>query len=1064
MWSIKKKHAIIIISTIIFIFCVNEYNPFEDVNNVKVLYSTSFKDNQQLTIFSPETLYINPLVKERIDSFSISAPGNIFWTDTTIKNDSVPFDQQYLFFVSFKDTGSNEIVITTYLLNTRLSKKITDQIYIHSPLSQKPISIYLGTECTLSTPGVNSEDVVYHWSFEDDVNLSGKSPQHSILFNTAPEQTDKCSLWVSDMQGVHTSPKIPFQAAFFDTVSPVILYKNFMGLFNQDTIYTGNTIFIFMTEIHDQGNSSVEKTWINSFPFEYYEPSKNLYWNIFDNSQMTYSHEPRQITVKAVDQYTNTITKDFWLYFDSTLEQNNIAFLTVDNADSEVVLNSSHWITGKVHNFSPDSLVLFNVVNGIDTIYRLYKIPPDSHMVTWKWNVELSEGENNVIIRLQKTSDNSVLIEKHLSVFLNNEVLDTIGPTILSIMVNDTLPYTGSEIFFQEDSVAISVVASDMNSEVDKILIDSTELLYLAQKQHWTNRFYISHNTKTNKLLSVYDVHSNKTMKYLNIFQNTKPKVLKNNLSQPSLFIGREYHDSISLLDMENDSLTVTYIKSAPWVTNGKHLYCKPTVNDTGQGSIVFTVSDGLQTTDTLIWYYAVSELPVSIEFDTIMIQSLFDTILAGTNQLSINLSAKNGILPYHYEILLSPVNTVLLDTSVDSSFLWTPILQDTGQYTLSFYIEDINHTKDTLLHPIYVKPNFQHITDLTMTIIPDTLPIINDTIDASNLNDSTPIVLNFSITSNSRGMFNITVHSQDSLVNQFEIDNNQFTIEKVKQKSIILETVTVKVTDNWNDFRTKNIYLRHNNPPDTSTFKLLPSEVAGCIWFDASDTMTVHCISGGKVRKWESKFPEDSIIFVSDDDDDKKPTYVSNPYVIKFDPEDDTYMEANSGCNFIKNNHHIIIVSMLNNDYNEKFFSLISFTESNYQVTYFIGYSHYYPSDLDFTFFTGYWNQIDKKENLQLYPSKGTFNIICATYSQSTETYNFSLNSKQSTESISCSFSWKDWNTLQLGGVNKQEYIRNVHDGSIAELIIIPRTLPADSLKGIEEYLTEKYGITFTP
>ena len=694
---------------VIFIACVKEYNPFDDVNNVKVLYSTSFANFPQITIFSPETLYIKPLVQEKIDSFSISAHGNIFWTDSTINKNSVPFDQSYQFFVSFKDTGINEIVVSTYLSNTQLSKKITDQIYINSPLSQEPVSFYLGTNCTLSTPGVRGVNVVYNWSFGDNFTISGKNKMQILLLNTTPVKSEKCSLWVSDTLGIHKSPKVPFRVTFHDTVMPKIVYSNFMGLYNHDTIYSGNNSFIFMIEIYDQGHSTVEKTWFNNHPFENCELSKNLYWNVIENFQGVSNNSFMQISIKAKDQYNNINTKDFWLCYDSTLKDNNLALLIVDNLDSESVIDNDHRITGKVHNFSSDSLLLTNVVNNIDTIYEFYIIPPDSGLVTWNWNVALTEGYNNFTIRLQKKNDKSIIIEKLLSVFLSKEITDTTGPTITSIMINDTIPYTGSEMFFQEDSVSISVKAFDVISDVDKIFIDSIELFYEVQAQHWKNNIYIYHDIKMNRLLTIHDSLDNKTMRSLNIFQNTKPKILKNKFIQPMLFVGSEYHDSILLIDMDNDPLTVIYLQNEPWVTAGINLSLTPAYNDTGQGSIIFTVSDGLQNSDTCIWYYAVTEEPISVEFDSItIVESLFDTILAGSNQNYINLSAKNGILPYQYTVILSPVNTVVLDTSADSTLLWTPLLQDTGKYTLIFYIEDTNHTKDTLFHPIYVKPGYR--------------------------------------------------------------------------------------------------------------------------------------------------------------------------------------------------------------------------------------------------------------------------------------------------------------------------------------------------------------------
>ena len=84
-----KKYFIItellLISTILY--CVNEYNPFDDPDNTGVvIISQSTESPDSFPIFHSDTITIKIAFPELLDSFTITTKTNRFWEQTSVQN------------------------------------------------------------------------------------------------------------------------------------------------------------------------------------------------------------------------------------------------------------------------------------------------------------------------------------------------------------------------------------------------------------------------------------------------------------------------------------------------------------------------------------------------------------------------------------------------------------------------------------------------------------------------------------------------------------------------------------------------------------------------------------------------------------------------------------------------------------------------------------------------------------------------------------------------------------------------------------------------------------------
>ena len=91
----KTLIAAMALCAVLFIFCIDKYNPFDDPSNILALVeSKTFDNGDSVSIFASETLYVTPQLKEKIHSITLRADDNRLWPNDSLtlhNNDTLIF-------------------------------------------------------------------------------------------------------------------------------------------------------------------------------------------------------------------------------------------------------------------------------------------------------------------------------------------------------------------------------------------------------------------------------------------------------------------------------------------------------------------------------------------------------------------------------------------------------------------------------------------------------------------------------------------------------------------------------------------------------------------------------------------------------------------------------------------------------------------------------------------------------------------------------------------------------------------------------------------------------------
>jgi hypothetical protein len=189
-------------SASLFLFCSNDYNPFSDPSNARVIVKhKSFRDIDTIGIFNTETLMVAVSARDLVDSFSIAATNNRLFTDTTIRArpaDLIP-PLVFTFYLSFADTGRQKITISTFRKNDD-KVSIDYSLFCTSPLHQDSIPGKYNDSIVLNANPVADANVVYHWDFGDGTVFEKPKPNAKVVI-TSFLSGKTGLLWVSDIPG-----------------------------------------------------------------------------------------------------------------------------------------------------------------------------------------------------------------------------------------------------------------------------------------------------------------------------------------------------------------------------------------------------------------------------------------------------------------------------------------------------------------------------------------------------------------------------------------------------------------------------------------------------------------------------------------------------------------------------------------------------------------------------------------------------------------------------------------------------------------------------------------------
>lgn len=384
--------------------CAKDYNPFENYSNANALVlpsasSKAISDSSTLTIFTTETLAVYTSVREKIDSFRVAATGNMYFGDTVI---GPPFTKgNYLFQLSYADTGRVSVNVTTYRSNRDSSSLVTPlSWYVRSPLWQDSIHKILGSPCTLSTAPVGDDDVLYVWAL-------GKDTVVGITSNTYPDpypllrhiqvgKTDTGYLWVTDLHEEFRSPAVMFTYLFYQPSPPKIKCTN--KEVHGDTVITGDDTLTFTFQVIDSSGQGLDS--VNVSGTRPQTSDSVTFYTTFVGMNQYSIQNPKVATITATNKIGQTTDSTFYLCYEATGPHGDLVVFTLVNPPGPTLTTRLDTLlyTVDVVNYSQNAVSVSTVVHGAGgkqtSLTPIYSFSDSVHKCTWL--VPLALGSDTI--------------------------------------------------------------------------------------------------------------------------------------------------------------------------------------------------------------------------------------------------------------------------------------------------------------------------------------------------------------------------------------------------------------------------------------------------------------------------------------------------------------------------------------------------------------------------------------------------------------------------------------------------------------------------------------------
>ena len=490
--GMKNKRAVFFCCcAIVLMFlpqCARDYNPFENYANAQVtvqpqLSSKNIREGDTLNIFTTETLAVFTTVREKIDSFIVQADGNRYRSLETIKP---PFSVNYLFLLSYPDTGEKRIYITAFRSNNTIDSLKPLMYYVRSPLKQNDIVADYGALCTLSTPPVGDDDAIYVWAFGTDTIQSTLNNNHQSILDTEIEIKLTGYLWVVDTLGKFKSPVSSFSYEFVAPSGPQIKCVS-KGLEGGDTVVTGSDTLMFLLQFVNpslSGKDSIAFVTPSGIHLTYNAIS-GIYSKQFTGMINNPVSNPKEVIVKAMNILPDTtlLTLDtFFLYYKPSGPSNELVQLQfVDPAHSITTRLDSIFLIVNAYNFSQDSIFVKTQINGVK-VAPIDTFPDSAKTCMWMVHLpaaSLASTSFPDTIRVTASNMNNVR-EADTSIIIKHDITayDSTPPHIWSIFINDyQVPYDQiknsniSPDTITKAKVKIKVLAVDNESGIDSVTV-----------------------------------------------------------------------------------------------------------------------------------------------------------------------------------------------------------------------------------------------------------------------------------------------------------------------------------------------------------------------------------------------------------------------------------------------------------------------------------------------------------------------------------------------------------------------------------------------------------------
>jgi hypothetical protein len=624
--------------------CVNDYNPFENRDNIDVKVRSSvssFGLRDTFMIFSTESLVVYPTLFEQIDSFIVKSPGNRLWSSNS-KTITKPHAGDYRFYFSWNDTGHSSVTLTVFRSDGEQFSRSYD-FQLVSPLFQNGITCEVGSPCSLFTLPPHDQNLIYHWYFG---TFYGK-PIEYTNFRNGPNSVELTigqiqgigSLWISDTNGSR-SPSAEFSYNFTDNHGPAIAAIS--GLLNGDTVVTGDSLFLFRFLVMDKGG--VRNVTINGGDYDDREQTANgeLITKAIPNMLNATRTNPHNVTITATDNSGTSTTKTFYTLYSFNGPRSEAVLLRIVNPGSATWTTADSLISVmyNCNNYSWDT-VFVRAFRGNSLSSQPDTILPRSEKKLISWECPLLTGSNQVTViayRIDTLSSDVVVIDRNLN--------DTLPPRIPYILVNGI---EGDRHVVQSSDVVYSFLVFGGSGTISDVTVNGTHPSPVqGHSYRYIDTIHISH---TGTSLQFIAIDNNGLRADTSIFvrHNSLPE-LHGSISR-RYSIGSKQTDTISMTDSDEDSITFAMeidsaVKSAfsfRRINRNQIVVEWLETQNSPEGLYNATLSlwDGYQTVNIQKQFYVTTSVNTSIQSYSLVhtLPLNIDTLFNGTIDLRENSS-----------------------------------------------------------------------------------------------------------------------------------------------------------------------------------------------------------------------------------------------------------------------------------------------------------------------------------------------------------------------------------------------------------------------------------------
>ena len=693
-----------------FVFCSNDYNPFADPANARAIVKyKSFNDVDTTSIFSTETLQVVVSGRDLVDSFSIAAPANRFFKDSTVRARPAPAipPTVFTFFMSFIDTGWQDVSVSTFRKNNE-KVSVDFSLFCTSPLRQNDINATYDDSIVLSTKPVADAGVLYHWDFGNGLIVEKAVPSLEILIKSLLSGKQG-ALWVSDNMGKNNSPKSPFSFTIRDTSGPAIVCVN--DSVRNDTIQTSDSTFTFLARIRDLQDALIASASVNGQPFDFIDNSQKVYLKIFYGAAAYPSSSPLFLHIKATDIFGNLSEKVFTMVYNAAIGHHGglvmlVKSPTLDTSNAGTSSTQRKVLFGTLENYStaPFATVMRLRVNGVpqagaDTLSALPS-------VQWYFNSALALGANRLTVTaFRLNGDSCAGASFTLTYDTTAKTKDVSPPVILDISA------AGAQEFFTvKDSLVLRIIAVDEGTGIRTLSVNGKSIASSTEGNGyiWYDTIKTYHGgTQDATLITVTDSVGNAVDTQVVVCKNNLPQILSPPFHSSLLIAGITYRDTVDAMDFDYDNVQINKISGPAGITvlpNGNITWA-PSAADTGRQTLTLGMVDGYQSTTyscTLIVVALTGTKAPPVRFLTTARDFPY-YLQAGKDPLAISLQTVNGTPPLEYSALV--MNTGAVIPMQDGVVRWAPAPADTGLADLMIIVTDRMEKSDTLRPVIVVLP-----------------------------------------------------------------------------------------------------------------------------------------------------------------------------------------------------------------------------------------------------------------------------------------------------------------------------------------------------------------------